>query len=67
MRQFYSAYKDNSKLQPFVGEISWTKKISAISRRDDKKNKVFGVAMARVFISRCGVKLSEEFAAVNYI
>lgn len=27
MRQFYSAYKDNQKLQPMVGEISWTKDI----------------------------------------
>jgi len=27
MRQFYSAYKDNPKLQPMVGEISWTKNV----------------------------------------
>ncbi|MFO0795009.1 MAG: PDDEXK nuclease domain-containing protein [Candidatus Brocadiaceae bacterium] len=27
MRQFYSSYKDNPKLQPLVGEISWTKDV----------------------------------------
>jgi len=27
MRQFYLEYKDNSKLQPMVGEISWTKNV----------------------------------------
>src|SRR3990170_8795899 len=27
MRQFYSSYRDNTKLQPLVGEISWTKNV----------------------------------------
>ena len=28
MRQFYLVYKDNEKLQPLVGEISWSKTAS---------------------------------------
>ena len=28
MRQFYTHYNGNSKLQPLVGEISWTKNLS---------------------------------------
>ncbi len=28
MRTFYLTYKDNQKLQPLVGEISWTKNVT---------------------------------------
>src|SRR4030066_989028 len=36
MRQFYLAYKDKLKLQPMVGEISWTKNVIIMqSRKDD--------------------------------
>ena len=32
MRQFYLSYKDDSKLQPLVGEISWTKNTLIFSK-----------------------------------
>ena len=31
MRQFYLTYENNSKLQPLVGEISWTKHLIIMS------------------------------------
>lgn len=35
MRQFYLEYKDNSKLQPLVGEISWTKNVVIFQKCKD--------------------------------
>lgn len=35
MRQFYLLYKDNPKLQPLVGEISWTKNVIIMQRCKD--------------------------------
>ena len=32
IRQFYLHYKDNKKLQPMVGEISWSKNLVIISK-----------------------------------
>jgi predicted nuclease of restriction endonuclease-like (RecB) superfamily len=32
MRQFYVEYRDNTKLQPLVGEISWTSACRAVGR-----------------------------------
>jgi len=33
MRQFYLEYRDNEKLQPLVGEISWSKNLRPYSVR----------------------------------
>jgi predicted nuclease of restriction endonuclease-like (RecB) superfamily len=32
MRQFYLEYHDNEKLQPLVGEISWSKNLIIMAR-----------------------------------
>jgi len=42
MRQFYLEYCDNEKLQPLVGEISWSKNLVIVARC-----KGFGPASAR--------------------
>jgi|SRR3989338_304661 len=41
MRQFYLAYKDNLKLQPLVGEISWTKNVIIMERYKDDIRRVY--------------------------
>lgn len=35
MRQFYLEYHDNEKLQPLVGEISWSKNLIVTARSKD--------------------------------
>ncbi len=41
MRQFYAHYKDNKKLQPLVGEISWSKNVIIMSKcKDDLEKKL---------------------------
>ena len=35
MRQFYLEYHDNEKLQPLVGEISWSKNLIIFQRCKD--------------------------------
>jgi predicted nuclease of restriction endonuclease-like (RecB) superfamily len=49
MRQFYSEYHNNPKLQPLVGEISWTKHlvIMAACKSDDER--LFYIEMTRKF------------------
>jgi predicted nuclease of restriction endonuclease-like (RecB) superfamily len=49
MRQFYMEYKDNSKLQPLVGEISWSKNIVIFSKCKDDLEKEFYIRMTRKF------------------
>lgn len=41
MRQFYVEYKDNSKLQPLVGEISWTKNVIIFQKCKDTLEREF--------------------------
>jgi len=41
MRQFYEIYKDNLKLQPLVGEISWTKNVVIFSKCKDNLERAF--------------------------
>ena len=41
MRQFYNHYKDNSKLQPLVGEISWVKNVIIMSKCNDDSEREF--------------------------
>jgi len=41
MRQFYLEYRDNSKLQPLVGEISWTKNVVIFQKCKDNLEREF--------------------------
>ena len=48
MRQFYSEYKDCSKLQPLVREISWAKNLVIMARcKDDLEREFYLRATAR--------------------
>ena len=47
MRQFYIEYRNNSKLQPLVGEISWAKNIVIMSRCKDPLEREFYIRMTR--------------------
>jgi len=49
MRQFFLVYKDNSKLQPLVGEISWSKHIVIISKCKDDLEKEFYIKMTKKY------------------
>jgi len=49
MRQFYLAYPVGSKLQPLVGEISWSKHILIIARCKDDLAKEFYIRMTAKF------------------
>ncbi|VEN75054.1 conserved hypothetical protein [Candidatus Desulfarcum epimagneticum] len=49
MRQFYIKYHDNSKLQPMVGEISWTKNLVVMARCKDPLEREFYIRMTRKF------------------
>lgn len=41
MRQFYSEYRDKPKLQPLVGEISWTKNLLIMARCEEDLEREF--------------------------
>ncbi|MBI2137408.1 DUF1016 domain-containing protein, partial [Candidatus Woesearchaeota archaeon] len=49
MRQFYVHYKDNAKLQPLVGEISWVKNIMILGKCKDDSEREFYIRMTRKF------------------
>jgi predicted nuclease of restriction endonuclease-like (RecB) superfamily len=49
MRQFYREYCSAEKLQPLVGEISWTKNIIILSRCKDPLEREFYIRMTRKF------------------
>ncbi len=49
MRQFYLEYKDDSKLQPLVGEISWVKNLLIMSRCKDALEREFYIRMTKKF------------------
>jgi len=49
MRQFYSSYKDNPKLQPLVGEISWTKNVIIMQRCKDDVQREFYIKITKKF------------------
>lgn len=49
MRQFYLTYFKNPKLQPLVGEISWTKNLIIMSSCKDNMEKEFYIRMTRKF------------------
>ena len=45
MRQFYSVYSENVKLQPLVGEISWSHNIIIFSKCKDNLEREFYIKM----------------------
>ena len=49
MRQFYLTYKGNEKLQPLVGEISWSKNIIIMSKCKDDLEREFYIKMTKKF------------------
>jgi predicted nuclease of restriction endonuclease-like (RecB) superfamily len=49
MRQFYLEYCDNAKLQPLVGEISWSKNLAIMSRCKEPLEREFYIRMTRKF------------------
>jgi predicted nuclease of restriction endonuclease-like (RecB) superfamily len=49
MRQFYTEYKDSEKLQPLVGEISWSKNIAIMSKCKDEASRYFYMLMTKRF------------------
>ncbi len=49
MRQFYLSYRDNEKLQPLVGEISWTKNLVVMAKCKDPLEREFYLRMTKKF------------------
>jgi len=49
MAQFYNEYNSNEKLQPLVGEISWTKHILIMQKCKDNKEKEFYILATKKF------------------
>ena len=49
MRVFYITYRENTKLQPMVAEISWTKHLAILDRCEDDIEKEFYIRMTRKF------------------
>ena len=49
MRQFYLEYRENKKLQPLVGEISWTKNVIIFQKCKDNFEREFYIQMTKKF------------------
>ncbi len=49
MRQFYSEYQGNEKLQSLVGEIAWTHNLAIMSKCKDPLEREFYIRMTRKF------------------
>ncbi len=49
MRQFYTEYHRNEKLQPMVGEISWSKHLVIMGQCKDDLEREFYIRMTRKF------------------
>lgn len=49
MRQFYLEYRDNKKLQPLVGEISWSKHLVIMAKCKDPLEREFYLRMTKKF------------------
>lgn len=49
MRQFYSEYHDNERLQPLVGEIAWAHNLAIMSKCKDPLEREFYIRMAHKF------------------
>lgn len=49
MRQFYSEYRSNERLQPLVGEIAWAHNLAIMSKCKDPLEREFYIRMTRKF------------------
>jgi len=49
MRQFYLEYRDNQKLQPLVGEISWSKNVIIFQKSKDELARQYYLGMTKKF------------------
>jgi len=49
MRQFFLQYREDAKLQPLVGEISWAKNLVIMGRCNDALEREFYIRMTRKF------------------
>ncbi len=49
MRQFYSEYHGNERLQPLVGEIAWAHNLAIMSKCKDPLEREFYIRMTRKF------------------
>ena len=49
MRQFFLQYREDAKLQPLVGEISWAKNLVIMGRCKDSLEREFYIRMTRKF------------------
>lgn len=49
MRQIYLEYKDNTKLQPLVGEISWSHNLVIMSKCKDDLEREFYIQMTKKY------------------
>jgi predicted nuclease of restriction endonuclease-like (RecB) superfamily len=49
MRQIYLEYKDNAKLQPLVGEISWSHNLLIMSKCKDNLEREFYIQMTKKY------------------
>lgn len=49
MRQFFNLYSGNPKLQPLVGEISWSKHLIVMSKCSDDQEREFYIRMTSKF------------------
>lgn len=49
MRQFFQTYNGHQKLQPLVGEISWTKNLIIMSKCKDDLEREFYIRMTKKF------------------
>jgi predicted nuclease of restriction endonuclease-like (RecB) superfamily len=49
MRQFYSEYHNNERLQPLVGEIAWAHNLAIMSKCKDPLEREFYIRMTRKF------------------
>lgn len=49
MRQFYSEYHGDERLQPLVGEIAWTHNLVVMSKCKDPLEREFYIRMTRKF------------------
>lgn len=49
MRQFYAEYEGKSKLQPLVGEISWSKHLVIIGKCKDNQEREFYIKMTKKY------------------
>ncbi|NOY27783.1 MAG: DUF1016 domain-containing protein [Oligoflexia bacterium] len=49
MRQLYREYHDDEKLQPLVGEVSWSKNLVIMARCRDSQEREFYLRMTRKY------------------